>query len=58
MPFHGTSERVLDDAFRGVWDGDEVSLAYRDNAVVMELISFITADATRPIAKVAIEADD
>jgi UDP-N-acetylglucosamine acyltransferase len=37
---------------------DEVSVAYRDNAVVMELISFITADASRPIAKVAIEADD
>ena len=37
---------------------DEVSLAYRDYAVVMELISFITADAMRPIAKVAIEADD
>ncbi|HSY86790.1 MAG TPA: acyl-ACP--UDP-N-acetylglucosamine O-acyltransferase [Verrucomicrobiae bacterium] len=37
---------------------DEVSVAYRDNVMVMELISFITADATRPIAKVAIEADD
>ena len=37
---------------------DSVALVYRDNAVVMELVSFITADASRPIAKVAAEADD
>ena len=37
---------------------DQVAVAYRDNAVVMELISFITADASRPIAKVAMDTED
>jgi len=37
---------------------DAVAAAFRDNAVVMELISFINADASRPIAKVAADSDD
>jgi UDP-N-acetylglucosamine acyltransferase len=37
---------------------DSVALVFRDNSAVMELVSFITADASRPIAKVAAEADD
>jgi UDP-N-acetylglucosamine acyltransferase len=36
---------------------DAVALKFRDVASVMELISFITADASRPIAKVAADAD-
>ena len=37
---------------------DNVAAEFRDNAVVMELVSFITADASRPIAKVATDSDD
>lgn len=36
---------------------DAVAAKFRDIAPVMDLISFITADASRPIAKVAAEAD-
>jgi len=36
---------------------DTVAATFRNDAVVMDLISFITADASRPICKVAAEAD-
>ncbi len=37
---------------------DAVAAAFRGNTVVMELVAFITADASRPIAKVAVEDSD
>jgi UDP-N-acetylglucosamine acyltransferase len=36
---------------------DEVAAEFRDNPVVMEIVSFITADASRPICTVVAEAD-
>ncbi len=36
---------------------DEVAHAFRDNAVVMDIISFITADASRPICTVVADTD-
>ena len=36
---------------------DEVAAEFRDSAVVMEIMSFITADASRPICTVVAEAD-
>ena len=36
---------------------DEVAAEFRDNAVVMEIVSFIAADASRPICTVVAEAD-
>jgi UDP-N-acetylglucosamine acyltransferase len=37
---------------------DAVAASFRNNAAVMDLISFINADASRPICKVAVDADD
>jgi UDP-N-acetylglucosamine acyltransferase len=64
--FSRTDIQALRTAYRQIFLGpgpfaerlDAVAVAYRDNAVVMELVSFITADASRPIAKVGTEADD
>ena len=36
---------------------DELALTFRDSPVVMEILTFITADASRPICTVAAEAD-
>jgi UDP-N-acetylglucosamine acyltransferase len=57
--------QALRTAFRQIFLGpgafaerlDDVAVKFRDVAPVMELISFIAADASRPIAKVAAEAD-
>jgi len=37
---------------------DSVTVAFRDNSAVMELVAFITADGSRPIAKVAVDEDE
>jgi len=37
---------------------DAVAASFRANAVVMDLVSFITADASRPICKVGTDDDD
>jgi UDP-N-acetylglucosamine acyltransferase len=36
---------------------DEVAIAFRGSAVVMDILTFITADASRPICTVVAEAD-
>jgi UDP-N-acetylglucosamine acyltransferase len=37
---------------------EAVAVNFRSNAVVMDLVSFISADASRPICKVAVDVDD
>jgi UDP-N-acetylglucosamine acyltransferase len=37
---------------------ETVAASFRNNAVVMDLVSFINADASRPICKVATDSDD
>jgi UDP-N-acetylglucosamine acyltransferase len=57
--------RVLRAAYRRLFLGpgafaeriDEVAVEFRDSAVVMEIVAFISADASRPICTVVAEAD-
>lgn len=58
--------QALRNAYREIFLGpgafaeklDAVSESYRDNAVVMDLVTFITADATRPICTVTADTDE
>ena len=58
--------QALRNAYREIFLGpgvfaeklEAVAESYRDNAVVMDLITFITADATRPICTVTADTDE
>jgi UDP-N-acetylglucosamine acyltransferase len=64
--FPAADIRALRDAYREIFLGGgsyterlfAVAEKFRDSAVVMELIDFITADKSRPICTVTAEADD
>ena len=63
--FTNNDIRALRAAYRELFLGpgafteriDQVAQRYRDSAVVMDIVTFITADASRPICTVAGEAD-
>ena len=58
--------QALRNAYREIFLGagvfaeklDVIAESYRDNAVVMDLVAFITADATRPICTVTADTDE
>jgi len=64
--FPANDIRALRDAYREIFLGGgsytdrifAVATKYRNSAVVMEVIDFITADKSRPICTVTVEADD